>query len=635
MDSKFTDALARFNAYAENDRHNRDDALDDLKHLSGDQWDERVRRSRESLNKPVITINKLIQFVNQINGDWRQAQPVIEFIPSDNETHPVMADIMNGLVRRIEYQSNAGAAYAWANQGQISCGIGHVQIATDYGSDDDFNQEIYIRRIVDHLAVIWESGSNALDRSDAQECFVTEMLTKEAFEKRFPKVKIPQDFPKAATYGDQSTLRWYDDGSRKIRLGSHWWKEPVKKTIGMTKYGQVLDLSQYKPDQYQFLGITRTRDVDAHKVMHCLMSGVDYLEDAKEWIGSHIPIVPFLGNEIVVDGKLIRHGIVRHAKDPQRLYNYFRSIAAQVIAEQPKSPWIGPSKAFIGLEEFWKKANTDSLPYLPYHVDPDTPNLKPERVSPPQGSTVMYDEVKVAEADMYGTTGIYPAALGQRSNETSGKAIKARQAESDTGTFLYFDNAKAAFHRLGVIIQDLAPKVYDAEQTIRILGKDGTESMASINMIRNDPFHGPVIINDLSSAKFDVRVKTGTGFANAREQAHDALASAIQADPNLMGILGDLYFESLDLPISAKLAARMKATMPQSIVGEGGMAPPQPDPVKIAAVQAEIASKNASAADKGALAQGRQIDNAHKAYALGHSSATIEHAHPVLHQPAQ
>ena len=53
MNDKHKDAVERFEAYAEADRHNREAALDDLNHISGNQWDDDVRRARaDGLDPP-------------------------------------------------------------------------------------------------------------------------------------------------------------------------------------------------------------------------------------------------------------------------------------------------------------------------------------------------------------------------------------------------------------------------------------------------------------------------------------------------------------------------------------------------------------------------------------------------------
>lgn len=619
MNDKFKDALERFESYSEADRRNREDALDDLQHVAGDQWYDRVRNAREQSGRPVITVNKLPQFVNQIAGDIRMSQPAIEPVPVDDDTDPVMTEIMAGLIRQIEYQSKAPTVYSWGAQCAISCGIGHWQVVTEYADDTTFDQDIRLRRILDPLSVVWDSAAVEIDRSDAMECFVSEFLPEEKFKRLYKSKALPNDFPEATALDSSQALYWRNEETKQVRIASHYWKQPVKKKIGLTRDGKVIDLDGIAPDMWGMMGVLRAREVTTHKIMHCKMSGDGYLEQPQEWVGKHIPIVPVIGNELSVNGQIIRHGIVRFAKDPQRLYNYYRSAQAEVIGTQPKSPYIGTARMFEGLEGLWSRANVDNLPYLPYNPDENAPGAKPQREPPPQGSAAMYQEVQIAENDLYGTTGIYPSSLGQKSNEASGKAILARERQADTGSFIYQDNFRnGSMVRTGEILLDLIPRVYDSTRVVRIMGNDGIEKMASINLVQNDPFRGPVIVNDLSAAKFDVRVKTGTAYANAREQMLEYLNQLVAANPALMQVFGDLYFESMDFPGANKLAARMKKTMPSALVGEGGQQPEQ-NPAAEQAAMLQLAKLEADVAKTQADTKGKQIANAEKAFKFGAS----------------
>ncbi|MBU6232385.1 hypothetical protein KGP36_07160 [Patescibacteria group bacterium] len=627
-------ALERAEHYAFADRLNRELAADDLRFIAGEQWDARLRRSREATNKPVITENVLPQFINQVVGDFRQTRPSIHPIPAEGASDDVMTAIMAGLIRQIEYQSKAQSVYSWGVHCQASCGIGHWQIATEYQNDDSFNQDILIKRIIDPLAVIWDSAATELDRSDATECFVTEMMTQEAFKRRFKTDKMPTEFPKPFVSNDGATmLSWISDDGRKVRVASHWWTETVDGVIGMTKAGQTIDLTGKKEGEYAALGVLRSRAIKKKSIKHAIMSGDGYLDEPQTWAGSFIPIVPVIGNEAIMDGYVVRQGVIRHAKDPQRMRNFFRSVAAQVIGEQPKTPWLLPIGSIDGLEDYWNRADDTTLKYLPWRPDPMAPGAKPEREPPPQGSMGMYEEIKMAQQATHETTGIYPSSLGGKSNETSGRAISARQKEADTGTYVFHDNASVAVQRTGEILVDLIPKVMDGERIVRVLGKDGQEAMTSINMMHNDPIAGTIIVNDISAAKFDVHVQLGSSNANSREIMHEALSGVFQANPEMFKIFGDKYLESLDVPQARELAARLRKTMPAEIVGPEGVKPQGPDPIKQAMVEADIATKHAVAADKGAQAEGRQLDNARKAYEFGHAHAHASLLHPMPQKP--
>lgn len=620
-DSSHREILEQVEHDWESERDNRNDALSDLKFIGGDQWPSAVRAAREAEGRPVLTINRMGEFVNQVSGNLRQSYPSIVPVPVDGGADKNLTDIYAGLVRQIEYLSAAGSAYAWGAQCAIACGIGHWRVETAYSDNDGFDQDICIKRIMDPLSVIWDAGATEIDRSDAFHCTVTEMIPMSEYKRRFPKAeKAPTDFPNHTD--DVGSLYWGDE--EKVRIASYWCRKPVKKTLGITGEGQVIDLTKFKDQRIavQSLGITRTREVDGYKIMHQVMDGSDFLGDEEDWAGCYIPVIPCIGNEIAFDAKVIRHGIIRWAKDPQRLYNYFRSAAAEAIGLAPKSPWTVPMSTIEGLDAYWARANTANLPYLPYKIDPVNPQAKPERTQPPAVQAAFWQEAEIAENDMKSTTGVYDAALGQRSNETSGVAIEARQQQTDNSSFVYFDNFNHAIRRTGQILVDLIPKIYDGERVVRILGTDEQESFVPINksMMTLD---GPVLVNDISAGKFDVRIKTGPSYVNARTQAREELGRILENSPELMNIIGDLYFEAQDFPLAEKLAERMKKAIPPQLTQEGERQPQGPDPAQQAAMQAQMAEMQAKikkleaeAYDKTQSAIGKEIDNQAKAVSL-------------------
>lgn len=615
MAETHAEVIQRFQDYWDADRDNREDGIDDQRFLGGDQWPEAVRRSRESEGRPVITVNRMKQFVKQLSGTLRQTSPSIDPFPVDDKTDPIIAEIYSGLIRQIEYQSGAQHVYAWGAECAISCGIGHWRIDTRY-VDDGFDQEVCIKRIMDPFAVVWDANATELDRSDAFDCFVNEWITEDEYYRRFPDQKDdgrPTDMPYDSYHNG---LYWREDD--KIRIASRWFKVPKKKKLGITQDGQVFELDKLSRIAIQSLGITRERTIDGHEIKHQAMSGDDFLTDIEPWAGKYIPIVPCVGEEVPIDGNVVRHGIVRWAKDPQRLYNYWRSAAAETIALAPKAPWLVTPDMIKGYEGQWMNANRGNPPVLPYKVDTNSPTLKPERIQSPPPPVAMWQEAEVAQEDMKATTGIFDAALGNRSNETSGKAIEERQQQSDNGSFIYFDNFNHAIRRTGQILVDLIPKIYDGERTVRILGVDETESFVPINKSVQGAY-GPELVNDITTGKFDVRIKTGPSYATGRQEARQMLGQLLQGSPELMMIIGDLYFENMDFPGAQKIAERMKKAMPPQLTGDGEQQPQPPDPVQEAAIrlqmaeaQAKVKKTEAEAFDKEQAGIGKQIENVAK-----------------------
>jgi hypothetical protein len=611
-DESFSDALKDFQAHYEAEKDNREPAEEDNRFCASDQWDDQIRQQRQTDLRPVLTIDKTGQYVRQVSGDWRKASPTVEVIPDDDDASPEIANIFDGMIRQIEYKSLAAQVYSWGLECAARCGIGHWRLGTRYAEGDTFDQEVYVERIVDPLSVTWDAAAIKLDRSDATVCYVSDMMPRADFDEKF-KGSLASDFPQDQDTG--STLFW--SRGDFVRVASRYTVEIKTHTVALLWDGRVIKVKDGTKPGGQ---VARVRKVETPCVYHQLMSGNDFLSDKEKLPGRYIPIVPVIGEEIAVDGRLIRRGIVRTLKDPQRLYNLALSANAEIIGAQPKAPFIGPLDSFKGLERYWNAANKVNLPYIPYNANKDMPNGgRPERSSPPQGSPAVLDQMRLANEDMNAVTGIYPAALGQRSNETSGKAIEARQREADTGTFLYFDNANVAIKRTGDIMVDLIQAVYDGERKATVLSKEGEEGKIDINK-GISTMEGPAILNDITTGRYVAKIRPGANYATAMEQAKEALRDLMQ-NPQIAPIIADKYVKSLDIPGGEEIEERLKRALPPQLLGDQPEQPPDPmaeimQRLTVMEAEAKTAKTKAEAFDKEQSGIGKKIDNVAKSASL-------------------
>lgn len=613
------DILDRYHEAWEADADNRDEAYDDLRFLAGDQWDNRVRHEREYYRRPVVTINRMGQFVRQVTGDMRLNPTSINVHPVDDYADVEKAEILEGLIRQIEHSSGALNVYAHAFECQVGVGIGHFRITTQYEKDSVDRQEIRIKRILNPLSVIWDPNSVEIDRSDAEYCFVSELISERVFKKRYPDAVL-DDFPHTERHAN---MYWRQ--GEFIRVAEFWVREPYDRTLGLTVDGETMDLTGIPKSDWKFIplatdekGKPRTRTFEDYRIRQYIVSGREILKGPNEWAGKYIPIIPAVGTEIPLDEMVIRHGLIRWAKDPQRLYNFYRSSQAELIGQQPRAPFLATAKMIKGYESLWNTANTNPLPYLLYTPDPEAPGGRPDRVEPPAASPALWQEAAIASDDMKAVTGIYDASLGAKSNETSGRAILARQREGDVGSYHYFDNFKMAIKRAGEVILDLIPRIYDTDRVIRIIGaEDDTPKPVRVN--QTIPGLDEVM-NDLSVGKFDVRVSSGPAFSTRREEAREGMMALMQAAPHVVPVIADILVETLDFPKSKEMAERLRIFAQR----QGFVVDPEqqqePDPMQqammqmqMAGAEADIAKKQADAAKSAAEAEGKQIDNAVRA----------------------
>ena len=640
-----TTARERYQKGVDDEQENRDDALEDLEFLAGEQWPEEIRRERIEDGRPILTINRLPQYVRQVTGDIRQNRPSIKVRPADDVSDDKLADVFSGLIRHIEAASDAGIAYHTAAEGAAQCGLGHFRITTEYSAFDTFEQNIRIRRIKDHFGVVWDPQAAELTKEDARYCFVEESLDIETFRARYPDADLTGfDFQDQATYaylGDWIT-------HETIRVAEYWTKELKPKTLALLGDGRtifatkddVLAESVISEDKV-VTPIMKTRKVMVPEIEMRIINGVEVLEGPFKWPGHIIPIIPVVGEEIHIGRKTVRFGVVRHAKDPQRMYNYQRSAQTEQIALQPKSPYTVTATNIAGYEDIWKQANTRNIPYLPYKPDKENNGAPPQRNAPPFRSEGIAAEIALAAEDMKATTGIYDAGLGARSNETSGKAILARQRESDVGTYTYSDNLARAIRHAGRILIEIIPKIYDTERVVRILNEDESGETIAINQRVEDVDGATRVVNDISVGKYDVTVITGPSYSTKRMEAADGMIQLLQSVPEVGKVILDLVVRNLDWPGADEIAERLRKMLPPGLAeprdddeeeaAKAQPPPPTPEQIKmqadIEADQREQDRKDAeTAADVAATeakTEGQQLENMEKQLTLAMQSEEI------------
>lgn len=609
---------------------NRSAALEDFRFARlGEQWPEEVRQARKG--KPMHTINKMKAFIRQVVNDTRMNKPSIKVRPADSGADIATAKVYDGLIRNIEQISNADVAYDTASDHACTGGFGFFRVSIDYLHDDTFDQELLIQAISNPFSVYPDPYSTAADSADWDLCFITDLVSKEEFQRKW-KGAEEVDWSSAA-YGSLSEP-WRN--GEEIQIAEQWRREEVIRRRLLLTNGEIVDQVAFEQsrDLFDALGITvkADRQTRSYKVTHRIMTGAEILEET-EWAGRYIPVIPVYGEDINVDGKRYLCSLIRDAKDAQRSFNYHRSTATELIGLAPRAPFIGPEDAFGGdYANRWKTANTENWPFLAYKG-----TVPPQR-QPIEGgqAAASIAEALAANDDMKAVTGLYDASLGQRSNETSGRAILARQREGDTGTFHFTDNLSRAIRHAGKILIDLIPQVYTGPRMVRILGLDGQAQTVGINQpvypmpqpgeqphpMAGQPFQaaqgpapgapqpppGPPMpgqppmappgppagppravppdgqppiqspitpaVYDLTAGRYDLVVEAGPSFNTKREEAAAQMTELLRAYPPAAPVIGDLLVKNLDWPGADEIAQRLRALVPANALGKQAL-PPQ------------------------------------------------------------
>lgn len=561
---------------------NRNEMLEDLRFSFGEQWPAAMKMARQQEGRPALTINKTDTFVRSVVNNMRASRPRIRVHPVSDGADVKKADVIEGLIRHIEVNSNADLAYDTGAEYQTRAGEGFWRVCTRYVADDSFDQELYIDRIRNPFTVYMDPSATMPDGSDADWCVLTSSMKKEAFRKKYPRAKIAD--VKDLGPGDDKAV-WAS--AEEVVVAEYYRFEDRQDELWLLSNGQKVLKSRAPMSEHDLLvtynvRVMHRRPTTSRQLKWSLCTAVEEL-DERDLPGKYIPVVRVVGAEMIDNGKTIRFGMVRQLKDPQRMYNYWRTQETEFVALAPLAPWLMAEGQDEGYETEWQNANRKSysrLKYKPVHDEQNNPLPAPQRLSPQQIPAASVNAAMAASDDLKAVAGMFDPALGAEGNETSGTMVRARQGQSDMSNYHFYDNLTRAIRHTGVILIDLIPHYYDTQRVIRILGVDGVPQTTTINEKQRDQF-GAIqqVLNDVTVGTYDVVMDTGPGYQTKRQENSDMLLGLLKTMPQVAQTAGDLVVRQMDFEAAQDVADRLAAANPLAMA-EKKLPDDLPDDVK-------------------------------------------------------
>lgn len=565
-------ARERYSMAIEYEQENHKAANESVLFKVGDQWPDTVKQERINDRRPMLTVNKISQFVNHVVNTQRQTRPGIKVRPAqggDGQT----SEILEGLIRHIENCSHAEQVYDDGFEQSVDGGFGYWRVVTEYADENSFDQVIRIKRIRNRFSVVYDPHAQDFVKRDAKYCFIVDEMSRKEFEAEYPKA-VENGWPAEDNLMKQGwitkdTIRVAEyfeikHRSRRIALFDDGTVEEIPDSVKGKKISEKEFIEAY--ERNSDLKHVRSRTTKEPRVMWRKMTGFEVLEE-RELAGKFIPVVPCYGSVTNIDGKDICRGLIYPMLDSQRMYNYWVTHATELMALAPKAPFILTAKQVGDHATMWKQANHKNLPYLMFTPDPNNPG-RPQREKYPTEPTGAIQMAMLASSELNETSALHPPVLGKRSNETSGVAIAQRQQQGDIATFHYTDNLARSIQFTGEIIVDLIPRIYDSARVVQILGEDGEAKSVQINQMFDDD-EGERQEFNLTRGKYEVYVEAGPSYATKRQETASFMLEAFKINPMLMQVAGDLLFRNVDMHGADELAQRMAKMVPPELKDEG------------------------------------------------------------------
>jgi hypothetical protein len=547
LKDKIATAKKRLKLAIEAVKENREKSLDDIRFLSGEQWLDKHKAQRDAQGRPCLTVNRLQPFFHQISNDQRQNRQAIKVNPVDDKGDPKTGEIIQGIIRHIEYDSDADEAYDTAGDGAIAGGEGYFRLVAEYESPFSTKQVIKIEELPNQFQVYLDPNAKKKTGSDAKWGFILCPYTKEEYEDEFGKIAMGWNDLRGI--GDKDP-NWMDEKS--VVIAEYYYLDSKPDTLIKLQDGTITLQSKVEDG----VPYEKVRDTSIDQWKWCKLNAEEELDSA-DIPGRFIPIFRVLGDKLIVNGQTVTSGIVRHAKDPQRHYNFMISESANKIALSNKDPWIAAEGMFEGHEQKWDNAHLLNIKRLEYKPKTIGGELAPppKRDSSEPAIQAITEAQQLAADNIKAVTGIHDASLGAKGNETSGRAILARQQEGDVANFHYIDNLNKARQQCGRVCLDWIPVYYTEEQVMRIIGEDGAQSTAPVNQVQQDGS----VMNDLSQAgSYDVTMSTGPSFQTKRKEAAETLLELSKSDPIIWQIAPDIIVQGFGRTVCRQTGAAIQ-----------------------------------------------------------------------------
>jgi hypothetical protein len=580
------EARKRYRTAWEYDKANVERFREAMRFVALEQWDANLKQWREAKKRPCLVMDRLGTHINQAVNDIRQSKPAIKVSPARGGATVDVAEVFNGVVRNIEYLSSAPQIYVHSAFSQIAGGQGAWRVLTRYVDDDTFDQEIYLQLIEDPTTVLLEPNHDPV-QMNYQWGFVVSTMPKEQFKVEYPDAN-PADW-----VGVIDSEGWWNE--TEVRVAEYYRIVRTPTKIHMLDDGTVVDEDRLKRLMAQAQAqapvgsmmpapvpqVIKSRDATKDEVQWFKLGGNDVLESRIvpcKWI----PLIKVVGNRVLVDNKPVITGLTHRAMDPQRMYNYQTSVVVEILSLQKTAPWVGAAGQFENFESEWDNANTNNPARLEYNPVEINGILvpPPKREMAPQVPTGNVQAMQLAAEDLQWVTGQHASNFGAKSNETSGRAILARQQEGDTATYHYLDNLSNGILHTGRIIVDMMPRLLDTKRIVRIIGEDGEADMIQHDPKQQQPMQKVETIEgavkriyNLTLGKYDVTVSVGPSYGTKRMEAVEAMTQLLQGNPELWQVIGDIYIGNQDWPGAQEMSKRLRKMVPPNLQDEEGEDP--------------------------------------------------------------
>lgn len=621
-------ARARYDQSESSDSKQLKRELDDLRFLV-DQWPDDLKTSRAGQNassglppipaRPCLTIDTLRDPIAHVAAEAQQTDLGPEIVAADDFAGLVgpidetEIELREGLVRKIQRESDARDARNWAADRARKAGRGYYLVMTRFVSKRSRDQEIYIDRLYNQSTVRMDPRHEKPDGSDCDWEFWGTNMSWETYIATFP------DRESAKSYDGNTDAEWHGLGddlpewfeisgkTRSVRVMNYCWTD--RKSVKLVELvdGRTVTAEEAKGQQI-------ARDEDGEEIartdveetiIFAIIDGKQVLKETV-WPSKYMPLVKVLWEEVQpFDEERRVQGMVRPARDPAFGVSVMATTEVEVALLAPKTPIVGYAGQFEGFETAWDQANVRNIGRLEYNAYTDEYPIGAGSPLPAPQALVRNTEAAVGTWDglremfvraVKSTTGVPDATLGNVDPSVrSGKAIRLLQERASQGTSGGLANLVKSVTYEAKIVNSLLYPIYGTRpgRLMQIMtGKYESQGVLVGQPFVQDSKQRPVPFDPAQhqgqepkeyrlteDAEFNIAIRVSKDYDTRRQEESSTLGELIGSNPALMSWFGDIFFDVQDSPGHKELAERAKLMLDPKILAhlsqQAGGTPPE------------------------------------------------------------
>lgn len=537
-------------------KDNIENGISDIEFEEGEgqsQWDDEVWKARGK--RPKVTVNTIPAKKARIANRLRPLNPEIKVLPIGEEDKE-NARVRTGLLKSIQKKSGAESIYDMAFGQMLSTGLSYMRVKPCYSKPDSNDQDLTIEYLPNWTGVYYDWEYKSPIYKDMMVGAVDIKMTSEQYKLKYPNE--PESSMPSLNYEFDPSVKSYTTLTEFYRIN-----EKAAKTVsisdgqnvfqGFKDDPRIIQMLEAKTiDGFPLFTVIEERKSFKRQLEWYLVNGSEILDERKDLPGQYIPIIPVEGRTLWVNGQRVIKSYVRDLKSPSRLKNYAKSLEVEMMAYQPLNVWTAPKGGWEEFQEFYKNANNNAFPVLPYNTkDPDTGEMLP----PPKREVYQGPSNQLAgvfqsyDKDINDISGDYDEMSNVNQELRSGIAIDLKQRAAGLTNYDYVDSfITRTLTYAGCVLNDLLPYYYTEDRAYEIIGDEGKKE-------RIENF-------DLAGGEYDVEVHIGASSDTERRESLDVLKEAIATIPGAQD-LAYILFKNMDgLKDQDEAVKLLKANLP-------------------------------------------------------------------------